>query len=290
MEPTEKLLFTADPIGSIIDLTIDKYGEDMKSLSTKLLPFCLIIALLNGCDLFGPDIHGLTTYEMRSEPIGLSLSIGDSIVLESTLEKEPFWSYTTIVKLEPLRNKKAKITCLAAGTATITCKDDMDEFKANRQECTITIFDPHPTTSTTTSTTTTTIQDLQDTELYGTYDAWGFTATSGWVKAENNQLAISANSIIMAANTVFPNPIPTLTDQSLHIKDGQIWMTYKISGMGQTTYLYDYYLEDSTRFGTSVLWLKADTSNSATLSSAPDPATASMSQLLIYIPVGNTPL
>ena|GEM_PF-3594476 len=129
----------------------------------------------------------------------------------------------------------------------------------------------------------------EDTAIYGTYDCWSYSAATGWIKTPNSQLVLSATSLEMAGTQIFPSTNPNYKNQTLHSKDGQIWMEAKVSGTLQTVYLYDYYLQDATAYGTPVLWVKGEYTNTATITSAPDPATASVSQLLAYVPVGKTP-
>ncbi len=129
----------------------------------------------------------------------------------------------------------------------------------------------------------------EDTAIYGTYDCWSYSAATGWIKTPNSQLVLSATSLKMAGTQIFPSTNPNYKNQTLHSKDGQIWMEAKVSGTLQTVYLYDYYLQDATAYGTPILWVKGEYTNTATITSAPDPATASVSQLLAYVPVGKTP-
>jgi hypothetical protein len=129
----------------------------------------------------------------------------------------------------------------------------------------------------------------EDTAIYGTYDCWGYSAASGWIKIPNRQLVLSATSLTMAGTQNFPSPNPNFKNQKLHSKDGQIWMEAEVSGTQQLIYLFDYYLQDATAYGTPILWLKGEYTSTATITSAPDPATALASNILAFVPVGKTP-
>ncbi|HNV37351.1 MAG TPA: hypothetical protein PKL79_10080, partial [Rectinema sp.] len=127
----------------------------------------------------------------------------------------------------------------------------------------------------------------EDTAIYGTYDCWGYSAASGWIKVPNNQLVLSATSLTMAGTQIFPSPNPNYKNQTLHCKDGQIWMEAKVSDIPQKIYLCDYFLQDATTYGTPILWLKAEGTNTATITSAPEPATALASNILAYAVAGS---
>lgn len=160
-----------------------------------------------------------------------------------------------------------------AGTTTITARFLYRQAVISTLECTVTVPVPFE----------------YDTDTFGTYDLWSYSEVGGWLIVQNQQLVLSKESLKMASITVFPSNNPYLEDQKLFVKDGQIWMTYKVNDQLQTLYLYDYFLEDSTRYGANVLWIKSNSSSSATVTAAPDPSSAGTSQLLIYIPVGESP-
>lgn len=123
----------------------------------------------------------------------------------------------------------------------------------------------------------------QDATLFGTYDAWTYAGASGWLKIAGNQFVLEAAKLSMAGTTLFP--ASGLSNQRLGIKDGQIWMT----GSGQTLYLYDYFLQVATETAPAILWLKTDPTATASLTAAPDPASALTSQILCFVAVGKTP-
>jgi hypothetical protein len=160
-----------------------------------------------------------------------------------------------------------------AGTTTITARFYYRQAVISTIECIVTVPVPFE----------------YDTDTFGTYDLWSYSEAGGWLKVQNQQLVLSRESLNMASIAVFPSNNPYFEAQKLFVKDGQIWMTYKVNDQLQTLFLYDYFLEDSTRYGARVLWIKSNSSSSATVTTAPDPSSAGTSQLLMYVPVGESP-
>lgn len=260
----------------------------------------LLALLIWGCNSEIPE--EIPEYYLTDSPINVVMN--KPFYLTNTLAKETKgwgWNGNILTSLGRINAHTEEFVGKAVGSTWVTAVDDINWNTGNRQQCLINVYQyvvpptttttsTTSTTSTTTTTTTTTIpQSQNDTATYGTYDSWGYFTGMGWLKVPNNQLNVSETSLVLGASTLFPSQIPTVTDQVLHIKDGQIWMTCKMSGQDTTLYLLDYYLENNQRYGTSILWIKADNTNSATLTTLPNPATASISQILTFIPVGNTP-
>jgi len=132
------------------------------------------------------------------------------------------------------------------------------------------------------------VDDLsQDSSLLGTYDSWTYTAATGWLKVDNQQLVIAADKLSMSGANLFPPA--NLKSPKLGFKDGQISLVGLSSGGTQTVHLFDYFLQDAAKYGTTILWLKTEATSGLSLTAAPDPATAIQSQVLCYIPVGKTP-
>jgi hypothetical protein len=93
----------------------------------------------------------------------------------------------------------------------------------------------------------------------------------------------------MLGSRWYPTQEPDHKDQQLIIRDGQIAKYATVNGQRLVYRIFDYYLQSPEDFGVPILWIKPDWTPSATLVAAPDPGSASLEQILAFIPEGLTP-
>lgn len=119
---------------------------------------------------------------------------------------------------------------------------------------------------------------------YG-YRNFAYSDATGWVRVDGQSLSIRDSSLTMNSVPIFPVPGYPEKNQTLQADGGQIWIEISSAFGRQTVYAYDYCIEDgdTARLGVPFLWLKTEATDAATLTSAPDPASALGEQIMCWV-------
>jgi len=238
-----------------------------------LIAFTIILACMILFDCSMPSDEDLDSFQLDYSDYDLILNSSALAYITDNNAINWYTNNNAIIRISATNDPKiVKITGMTLGTATLSCnyKYNNETYERTR---TIHVVNPnYPTTP-----------------IFGNYDAWTYVNSPGWIKVENARFTISSTSLVMAGTTLFPNSNNIYKDQKLFALNGQIWMTYKLNNTLQKTYLFDYYFEDNTRYGTKVLWIKNDSTSDYTIYWKPSAETAASSLIIPYILVGNTP-
>ncbi len=136
-------------------------------------------------------------------------------------------------------------------------------------------------------------------------DKWTWTVSGGWVK-KGKGLEIGYNYVDDYSKDDFNQLIFPVMDfssgvggvekylsQKLGYSNGQVWYRYADGISEQTVYLYDYFIEEfpyTSSHGNGslhVIWIRADSSSTATLTKRPTAAEMSKGDIEVYSDYGS---